>query len=337
MSNLIYDAIIYRAPPDRKRTPGGWTSFNGPCCVNNGELRPDTRKRAGVRLAPEGACVFHCFNCKYTASWAPGRQLSRRMKMLLEWFGVQDEELKKINFKIWQLHETAKADPTYVQKEWVKLDFTEVELPKGARPIIELVESGCADRNFLEVLGYLADRGEELLTSFEYYWTPSRENDLNRRVIIPFRWQGKVVGWTARAIFPTRYRYYTSVQPNYIFNTEVVENEWKYLFLNEGPFDGIASNGIALLGDKITSEQIQWIKHTGKIPVVIPDREKQGGALVDAALKEGWYVSFPKWDPGIKDAADAVKRYGRLYTVWSIIDAMTNNRLQINIERQRLK
>jgi hypothetical protein len=257
------------------------------------------------------------------------------MTKLLTWFGVGLEELNKLKFKVWQLYETAKADIPL--KEWTKLEFVAEPLPTGAKPILQWIEEGHRSADFLECLQYLADRGTEVLTSFKYYWSPSKENDMNRRVIIPFLWQDKVVGWTARAIFPTRYRYFTKVQPNYIFNSEVVNNDWKYLFLNEGPFDGIASQGIALLGNHISEEQISWIKNSGKIPVVIPDREKGGGALVDAAIKEGWFVSFPKWDAGVKDAADAVKRYGRLYAVWSIIDAMTNNKLQITIERQRLK
>lgn len=335
MSNIVYDALLMRAPPDRKRTPGGWTSFNGPCCVNNGQMRPDTRKRAGLRLSPEGTAVYHCFNCAYSATWQPGRSLSNRMKRLLSWMGTDSEELKKINFKIWQLHENVKADNPI--KEWVKLEFKETALPKQAKPIMEWLNEGCTNKDFIEVLQYLAGRGSDLLTSYDYYWTPHRENDLHRRLIIPFRWQGTIVGYTARAIFPTRYRYFTDVQPNYIFNTEVLDNDWKYVFLNEGPFDGIASQGLAFLGNHITDEQVTWVKNSGKIPIVIPDREKGGGTLVDVAIREGWHVSFPKWDPGVKDAADAVKLYGRLYTVWSIIDSMTNNKLQINIERQRLR
>jgi hypothetical protein len=92
-----------------------------------------------------------------------------------------------------------------------------------------------------------------------------------------------------------------------------------------------------MLGDKISAEQVQWIKQTGKTPIVVPDRQDEGGNLVDIALREGWYVSFPRWEADVKDAADAAKRYGRLYTIWSLIDARTQNKLQIKIERQRLR
>lgn len=319
-----------------KKAASGWTTIDGICCIYNGESRPDTRSRAAFR-ADDGSFMYTCRNCSFKAGWKPGNSLSSRMKDLLGWAGVQQEDLRKLEFKIWQVRETAKLDPEYIKKEWVKLDFHEVLLPEGAQPFSHWIEQPEHDQNFIDVLTYLAGRGDDILTGYDYYWTPSKENDLNRRVIIPFRWDGKLVGWTARAIFPTRTRYYTNVQTNYFFNTEAIKPDWEYLLVNEGPIDGIAVNGIAMLGDKISPEQIQWLNHTGKTIIVVPDREKNGGALVDVALREGWHVTFPKWDAGIKDAAEAVKAYGKLYTIWSIIDARTNNRLQINIERQRLK
>jgi hypothetical protein len=336
MSNIVYDAIMGKVPNDRKKTAGGWTSFNGPCCVYNGQVRADTRKRAGVRMSPEGVCIYHCFNCSHTATWGQGRNLSKKMKSLLEWFGIQNEELKRLNFKIWQLQEQIRAEMP-VQPAWVKLEFKENPLPDGAKPLAYWLENDPKSKDFEEVVAYLAGRGEDILTTGEYYWTPSRKNDLHRRITIPFYWQGKIVGWTARAIFPTRYRYYTEVQAQYIYNTEMIDSSADFVFLNEGPLDAKAVNGLATLGDHITPEQCQWLNQLGKKIVVVPDRMNGGGNLVDAALREGWFVSFPKWDAGVKDAADAVKKYGRLYATWSILDAKTNNRLQIQIERKRLK
>ena len=337
MTNLIYDAILKYASSDRKSTPGGWTSFNGPCCLYNGQSRPDTRKRAGVRITQDGGVVFHCFNCAFSAGWAPGRNLSRRMTTLLEWFAMPSDDLKKLNFKIWQLREAYKADETVVQQHWTKLEFKPKSLPPGARPLMEWIQEGCQDANFLSVIEYLGSRGEDLLAATTYYWTPDRKDSMNRRLIIPFYWDGEVVGWTGRATFDTKWRYYSDVPNHYLFNTQVTKLGWKYLFINEGPFDALANNGIATLGDHLSQEQISWINQTGLKPIVVPDRMNEGGVLVDTALREGWAVSFPRWDRGIKDSADASKTYGKLYTIWSIIDARTDNRLQINIERKRLK
>ena len=35
--NLIQSTILTSLPVGRKKTPSGWTSFNAPCCVHNGE------------------------------------------------------------------------------------------------------------------------------------------------------------------------------------------------------------------------------------------------------------------------------------------------------------
>lgn len=337
MSNLVYEAILKLASTDRKFTPGGWTSFNGPCCLNNGQPRADTRKRAGVRITQDGSVVYNCFNCNYSAGWAPGRTLSQRMTTLLEWFMISSDDLRKLSFKIWQLREAYKADETIIQRTWTKLDFKPRALPFGARPLIDWINDGESSQEFLDVVEYLAGRGEDLLTATNYHWSPSKQDSMNRRLIIPFTWEGETVGWTARAIFPTKWRYFTDGPNNFLFNTHVTKLGWKYLFINEGPFDALANSGIATLGDHLNQDQISWINQTGLTPVVVPDRTNEGGVLVDTALREGWSVSFPKWDKGIKDSADAVRQYGKLYTIWSIIDARTDNRLQINIERKRLK
>lgn len=321
-----------------KRAASGWTTICGVCCIHNGEMRPDGRFRGALKSDGE-SFIYTCRNCSYKARWRQGNTINGFMKSLLSWAGVSQDELRKLEFKAWQLREIRRADPDYKPKEFVKLEFAEKQLPSGSKPITHWLAMANPPADFMRVLTYLSDRGEDLLTGYAYYWTPvaGDSKDMHQRFIIPFCWQGKIVGWSARAIFPTRNRYYSDVPTNYFFNSEVIDNEWEYLFIHEGPLDAIAAPGIAMLGDKISAEQVQWIKQTGKIPIVVPDREEEGGNLVDIALREGWHVSFPRWQTDIKDAADAAKKYGRLYTIWSLIDARTQNKLQIKIERQRLK
>src|SRR5690606_27069763 len=104
-----------------------------------------------------------------------------------------------------------------------------------------------------------------------------------------FKWDGKIVGWTSRATFTTHWRYFTEVQPHYLFNTEVLDNDWKYVIIVEGPFDALAVNGISALGGSLTPEQCKWINQSGKTPIVLPDLEKKGESLIDIALREGWH------------------------------------------------
>ena len=336
MTNIVYDFILPYLPYDRKSTPSGWVSFNGPCCIHNGERRPDTRKRAGLMLTPDNHCRYNCFNCKYSFVWVPGQGLSTKAKSFMLWIGIPDTEIRKINFKVWQLRESNFVEHAIV-KEYHGLKFGSRELPNKAQPLEYWLSNGCDDPNFLQTLNYLVSRGTDILTGYNYYWSPIKEDNMNKRIILPFTWKGEIVGWTARASFETRFRYISDIQPNYIFNADNIERKWKYIFINEGPFDAISNCGIGMLGDKISDEQIMWIKQTGKTPIVVPDREKKGGKLVDAALKEGWAVSFPLWEDDIKDSAMASERYGQLYTVKSLLDSATTNKLRISVERQKYK
>jgi len=335
--NIVYDTLLTLMPGNRKRTASGWTATNGVCCIHNGET-PDTRRRMSIAMGDDGvSCLVSCFNCKFRAIWKPGQLLGRKMTSFLGWMGMSDEEIKKLGFKIWQERERLKLDADYKPREIKTLAFSKGSLPVGSRNVMELLNEGFEDPNFINAMVYLMSRGDEIMEGYDYYWTPLKDHDLNRRILIPFRWNHEIVGWTGRATYPTKSRYHSSVPHHYLFNTEVVENDWEYVFLCEGPFDAIAINGVATLGDKLTEEQIQWLKHTGKTIVVVPDRQKGGGTLVDMAIRENWQVSFPHWDKDIKDGADAVKRYGKLYTIWSIIDSRVANKLEINVRRQRLR
>ena len=63
----------------------------------------------------------------------------------------------------------------------------------------------------------------------------------------------------------------------------------------------------------------------------MPDRDKAGMAMVNAALKYGWSVAFPEWGAGIKDTADSVAKYGQLFTMRSILDGVQSNTLKIQL------
>ena len=71
-----------------------------------------------------------------------------------------------------------------------------------------------------------------------------------------------------------------------------------------------------------------------KVVIVCPDRDKSGSNLIDVALENNWMVSFPEWENNIKDCADAVKHYGRLYTLKSVIDSAINNKAKIQVYKK---
>jgi hypothetical protein len=222
-------------------------------------------------------------------------------------------------------------------------EFKEMPLPNHSHPIEEVASWDDPPEEYIRVLGYLADRGDAISSNYDFYWSSSHKNDMCDRLILPFYHRGKVVGWTARYAgdppSPSIPRYFNSeLQTGYIFNDSAMNrSNRESLVLVEGPFDAIAVDGIAALGSKISREQIAWVESSGKEIVLLPDRQRNNQGLIDVALERGWYVSFPDWEDDIKDAADAAKRYGRIYTVRSTMASKTNSRLEIGLKRQMFR
>ena len=59
--------------------------------------------------------------------------------------------------------------------------------------------------------------------------------------------------------------------------------------------------------------------------------------MLKAAIDNGWSVSMPPWDEDIKDVADAVKRYGRLYTLATILHYKESNEIKIQLLKKKLE
>jgi len=179
----------------------------------------------------------------------------------------------------------------------------------------------------------------------DYFWTPTAYSkgdvnfrDMRHRLIIPFYWKGQLIGWHARTSKNQKhFRYVGDTPRDYLFNCDVMElYERKYILLVEGVLDAVALDGVATFGNSLSDEQIRWINVIGKEVILLPDHDEAGQGLIDVAVKNKWSVSFPwkLWDEDIKDGADAVKRYGRLWTLKTIIDAKANGKTKIETLRQ---
>ena len=83
-----------------KASPNGWTSFNCPMCVVNGQSRPDTKRRGGLLYGPDGSVSYHCFNCQFKTSWVPGRTLSFKMRKLMRQLGFDEAEVQRLNLEL---------------------------------------------------------------------------------------------------------------------------------------------------------------------------------------------------------------------------------------------
>ena len=103
----------------------------------------------------------------------------------------------------------------------------------------------------------------------------------------------------------------------------------------EGQVDAIHIDGCALGGSEINDQQAMLLNRLAKDVIVVPDRDSAGSKLVEQAIELGWSVSLPLWDSDINDVGDAVSKYGRLYTLYSIANAAESSPLKIRLRAKK--
>ena len=329
--SIVQETLTLHLPSKRKTTPSGWTSFNAPCCIHNGDSA-DKRQRGGLISNGDGGISYHCFNCGFKASWQPGRQLSYKMRKLFEWLGTPDDVITKLALQCLQIAEVGDSNITIELPK-----FETKSLPEGARRLDQwddwqALEPTGMDNNLFKVCEYLKTRNL-FLDDYPFHWTP--ELGYRDRIIIPFYHKGEVVGFTARKIKDGNPKYLSDQQPGYVFNLDAQNYERIYTVVVEGPFDAIAVEGVALLGSEIKDQQAMLLNSLNTTKVVVPDRDEAGSKLIDQAIELGWSVSMPEWHDDIKDVNDAVQMYGKIYTLHSIITASESNELKIKLRSKK--
>jgi len=305
--------------------------------MSEGQSRPDTRSRGHTLIHNDGF-VYSCFNCKIKFGWKPGHYLSDSIQRVFKIIGIDDQTISRLILESWRLKDSIIADITKETDDKFNANIlkrTPKALPEFARSFSEWLLLDEPPLEFIECFDYLMSRDENLFQWFDFYWSP--EDDFKKKIIIPFWMDGTIWGYTARTIENSKHRYYSKHPPNFLFNSDVASIESrKFIILVEGVFDAIAIDGIASLKSEVNQDQINWLNETKKVIIVLPDRDQAGKNLVNIALKHDWSVSFPlNWDKDIKDASDAVGRYGRLFALKSIIDSNSNAPAVIEINKAK--
>ena len=317
--SLIIDTVQSYLPAKRKVTPSGWVSFNAVCCHHNG-TSADNRQRGGI-MVNEGVS-YHCFNCGFKASWQPGRKVSVKLKKLMQWLGVADDTITKCSLEAMRIEE----DSSYKGERSLIPTFIDKALPIGTKPLTEWLKHPSDE--LVPVLEYLASRN---LYVDDYPWHWTDEDGFSNRLIIPFYHEHRLVGYTARKITTGKPKYISEQQPGYVFNLDRQHYERKYVIVTEGPIDAICVDGVAVMSAEISASQHALISQLQREVIVLADRDEAGSRMVEQALEYGWSVAFPEWGEGIKDANDAVRQYGKLYTLYTIINTKESNNLKIQL------
>jgi hypothetical protein len=159
---------------------------------------------------------------------------------------------------------------------------------------------------------------------------------------VPFYYQNRIVGYTARTFTDGIQPKYHSDHPgHFVFNLDQQHFDNKFVIVSEGAFDAMAIDGLAILSNDISEQQAELIEALGKQVIVVPDFDQHvnkqgkkvwpGRQLINRAIEYGWSVSFPVWSEQVKDISDAVVKYGKLFTMKSILSASESNPIKIKL------
>lgn len=321
--SLVIDTVNSHLPFRRKHTPSGWTSFNAVCCHHNG-TGADKRQRGGIMITQ--GITYHCFNCGFKASWQPGRPLSVKFKKLLKWLSVPDDVINKCIIEALRLKDESVDDhqtqllPTFIDKAF----------PPETRSLKEWLED--PSEELIGIIEYIDSRSLEI-NDYDWHWTPV--NGFKDRLIIPFYYEKKLVGYTARLIRDGKIKYISEQQPGYVFNVDNQDYHRQFVIVCEGPLDAICVDGLAVMTNEISPQQKQIISKLQRPVIVVPDRDEAGLKLIEQAIEWGWSVSMPEWDNGIKDINDSVKMRGKIYTLLDIVRNAESNALKIKLRMKK--
>jgi hypothetical protein len=350
MLTTIQDAVKQYLPAKKKTSSSGWTSFNAVCCEHNGESR-DTRGRGGLIANSNGSVSYSCFNCGFKANYTPGRHLNYKFRKLLSWFGADENSIKRLVIDAIRVKELVGPEEEKEAEE--EVSFTPRPLPTGAKSLSEwqtflaLTDDTYVTPDSLKhAVEYVDRRGGNLLSRYEFYTTEDDEHNMHKRVIIPCYWKGQLIGSTSRTFEDgIKPKYYADYEPNYVFNMDRQTPEKKFVIVCEGPFDAMAVDGVAVLSNECGEVQADIIDSLGREVIVVPDFDSKlvkgknvwaGSKLVEQAIDYGWSVSFPIWYESVKDVSAAVEKYGKLFTLKSILAGKQSSRLKIELHKKRI-
>lgn len=318
--------ILTILPGKKKLTQSGWHSLNAVCCHHRGH-KVDRRSRGGVRFDGEFNWSYHCFNCGFKCGFQLGKQISKNLRQLLVWCGVDDLQITKWNLE--SLQNKDLIEILLVKKKKLKIKFKEVELPDS----IETIDPTNPEHSkFVE---YINSRGLSI-DDYPFLITPTDEGRNANRILIPYTFENKIVGHISRYLDNRIPKYIKEQQPGFVFGYDLQKSENEVCLVFEGIFDALSFNGCALTHETISEEQAEILRRLNKRIIVVPDMDKTGLGIIDRALELGFQVSLPDWGEGIKDANDAVLKYGRLPTLLSILQNATNSKIKLQMMRNRL-
>lgn len=303
--------------------------FSCPVCFLT--ENPDTKHRGNI-IFTEDSCSYQCFNCKFKWNYHLGQFMSKNMILFLK-NCISENELNNLRSMI-QEYNDSNSNNTSESKPIIKKREIRT-IPSNYKSIKDSLLKGEKNPSFINVINYLNERNPRLIGWADLMWAENQYNFL-----IPDYEYGNVVGYSLRKLTnKTDSKYIHFIPQGYIFNYDNLLKDRKYEIVCEGQTDALAINGVSILSNIFTPDRLKRILPFTKDKeiILLPDRDNSGKKMVKQLLENDlpFSVAFPNWIKGIKDAEDAVKKYGRLYTIYSILTSKESNKDLIKMKSMK--
>lgn len=266
-----------------------------------------------------------------------------KFRKLLSWMGGAESDIQQLVFEAMRERSDMIAKGELILpkvKEEFEANFSPRALPEKSVPFSQWASIIALSDNtqhipqgVLDAAEYVHRRGIDM-SRYDFYWSET----MPRRVIIPFTWQGEIIGYSARGLSSVvKPKYLHQMDSGYVFNVDKQKPDWEYVIVTEGVFDALSIDAVAVLHAEINKQQIDLLESLNKEIVVVPHVDNAGSKLIDIALENGWSVAFPIWMEVCKDISQATEQYGAPFTLMDILRNVERSKIKIELKRRKMK
>lgn len=320
---LIRQYVVLPVTPNSR----GWWPVVCEVCLDHG------KKGARAAWMFEGeATAYHCFNCDIKAGYDPSKKFTDRngvsrtagfspdMVKILDAYHVPSDEYNQILF-----NNLDRVNPTE-NRDKPKFKTLEPDTLQFPKFFYYLADAEPDDQWAQVATFYLEDRGIDP-ASYPFMLAKrivNKDGHVNKwfkRIIIPIFKDNNLIFYQGRDLTGKALKKYESAavpKDRILYGYDEIQSRSRApLYIVEGWFDAYDINGIAIIGNKLTNEQIEILNRCPREKVYIPDRVGSGELAAEQAIALGWSVGTP--DIGsCKDMNDAVLKYGKMYVLHSL-------------------
>lgn len=291
------------------------------------EVCGDGKREKGPRggwLFDDEAAFYHCFNCGEDCSFDPNREYpySKTMWKTLEAFGIPPNEHKPIADK-----NKIEGKPFEKPKERKIIKVDSIPIPDYFYSLADAkLDNIVAQkaRKFLIEEKAIDPNSHTFFLSTGISKAGPREvaiaKSLINKLIIPSFKDGGLVYYQSRDLDKKKYLNPSIPRASIIYGFDKLNiNIQNPLFVSEGFWDSHHLDGIAVLENRITAQQIDIIKKSPRRKIFVPDKKDDSKKLANQALELEWELGLPSIG-NCEDVTQAVVKYGKIYVLNSLMN-----------------